>query len=115
MITWLDKIDGLDLGNPQKNVNAADMNQIKNTVNANETTLSGKVSSSTFKENEIPTGAINGSNVTYNLAFAPISGSLKLHLNGNRLNPSSFSLNISTITMVTAPETGDSLLADYRV
>lgn len=37
MITWLDKIDGFDLGNPQKNVNAADMNQIKVAVNQVET------------------------------------------------------------------------------
>lgn len=36
-ITWLDKIDGLDLNDPQKNVNAADMNQIKLTANATET------------------------------------------------------------------------------
>lgn len=36
-ITWLDKIDGFDLGNPQKNVNAADMNQIKVAVNQVET------------------------------------------------------------------------------
>lgn len=39
-ITWLDKIDGFDLGNPQKNVNAADMNQIKTTVNSIETAAS---------------------------------------------------------------------------
>src|SRR6186713_859050 len=37
-ITWLDKIDGLDLLDPQKNVNAADMNQIKTAVNANVAT-----------------------------------------------------------------------------
>jgi len=35
-ITWLDKIDGLDLLDPQKNVSAADMNQIKTTVNTND-------------------------------------------------------------------------------
>ena len=35
-ITWLDKIDGLDLLNPQKNVNADDMNQIKTAVNTND-------------------------------------------------------------------------------
>jgi hypothetical protein len=35
LITWLDKIDGSDAGDPQKNVNAADMNHIKTVVNTN--------------------------------------------------------------------------------
>jgi len=35
-ITWLNKIDGSDPGDPQKNVNAADMNQIKTVVNTND-------------------------------------------------------------------------------
>lgn len=35
-ITWLDKIDGLDLANPRKNVDADDMNQIKTAVNTND-------------------------------------------------------------------------------
>lgn len=39
MITWLDKIDGLDLANARKNVNADDMNQIKTTANANESAI----------------------------------------------------------------------------
>lgn len=38
-ITWLEKIDGLDLANPRKNVNADDMNQIKTTANANESAI----------------------------------------------------------------------------
>jgi hypothetical protein len=35
-ITWLNKIDGSDAGDPQKNVNSADMNQIKTVVNTND-------------------------------------------------------------------------------
>lgn len=35
-ITWLNKIDGLDLNDPQKNVTAADMNEIKSVVNTND-------------------------------------------------------------------------------
>lgn len=35
-ITWLNKIDGSDPGDPQKNVNAADMNLIKTVVNTND-------------------------------------------------------------------------------
>jgi hypothetical protein len=36
VITWLNKIDGSDAGDPQKNVNAADMNLIKTVVNTND-------------------------------------------------------------------------------
>jgi len=46
IITWLDKIDGSDAGNPQKNVNAADMNQIKTVTNTNAgliTTAQGEI------------------------------------------------------------------------
>jgi len=53
-ITWLNKIDGSDAGDPQKNVNAADMNQIKTAVNTNasdldtaESILSSHVSNTT--------------------------------------------------------------------
>lgn len=114
-ITWLDKIDGLDLGDPQKNVNAADMNQIKNEHNALETTVGGKVAASTFVDNETPTGTVNGSNVTFNLSFTPVAGSVQLYKNGMRQKiTASYSISGSTITMVVAPETGDELYADYR-
>jgi len=46
-ITWLDKIDGLDLLNPQKNVNAADMNQIKSAVNTNDSATTSALASKT--------------------------------------------------------------------
>lgn len=110
-ITWLDKIDGFDLGNPQKNVNAADMNQIKTTVNTNAELLT-----TMFVENEVPSGAVNSSNVTFGLANTPVAGSVKLYLNGIRLKGSGvdYSISVATITMGTAPETGDILLADYR-
>lgn len=126
MITWLNKIDGLDLGDPQKNVNAADMNQIKSNVNTNETTLAnlgtsfttftGTTFPGTFVENMVPVGTVNGINVTFTLSDTPIAGSVKLYINGIRLKAAGVGYSISgnTITMVTAPETGDILLADYR-
>lgn len=111
LITWLDKIDGLDLGDPQKNVNAADMNQIKTAVNTNAGLLT-----TMFVENEVPSGAVNSLNVTFGLANTPVSGSLKLYHNGIRLKGGGVDYSISgvTITMATAPETGDNLIADYR-
>lgn len=112
IITWLDKIDGLDLGDPQKNVNAEDMNQIKTAVNTNAGLLT-----SMFVENEVPSGSVNSSNVTFGLANTPVSGSLKLYRNGMRQKGGGvdYSISVATITMATAPETGDLLLADYRI
>jgi hypothetical protein len=71
-----------------------------------------------FADEEVPSGSINGSNVTFTLAHAPNpAGSLKLYLNGQRIKAggTDYSLSGSTITMVTAPGTGESgLIADYR-
>lgn len=115
MITWLDKIDGFDLSNPQKNVSAADMNQIKNQHNALETDVAGKVAASTFVDGETPGGDMDGLNTTFNLSFTPVAGSVKLFLNGQRLTlTTSYSIAGSTITMVTPPTSLDDLKADYR-
>lgn len=114
-ITWLDKIDGFDLGDPQKNVNASDMNQIKTEHNSLEVEVDGKVSSSSFVDGETPSGTINSSNVTFNLSFAPVVGSVKIFKNGQRLTVgTSYTISGSTITFLTAPDTGDDLKADYR-
>lgn len=126
MITWLNKIDGFDLNDPQKNVNAADMNEIKTTVNTNETTLTnlgasfttftGTTFQGSFVENEVPVGTMNSSNPTFTLANTPIVGSVKLYINGIRLQSGGIGYSISgaTITMTIPPDSGDILLADYR-
>lgn len=69
-----------------------------------------------FVDEEIPSGAVNGSNVTFTLANTPIAGSVKLYKNGIRMKQGGADYSISglTITFVTAPATGDVLLADYR-
>lgn len=68
-----------------------------------------------FVDAEVPSGTINGSNVTFTLAFTPTSGSLHLFLNGVRLRPTTdYAISVATITMVVAPDTGDWLYADYR-
>jgi hypothetical protein len=68
--------------------------------------------------NEIPTGAVDGSNLAYTLVFSPSpADSLQLYKNGQLLIPgTAYTLASSTIT-ITAPyllETGDSLRATYR-
>lgn len=70
-----------------------------------------------FYENEVPTGAINGSNVTYTLAATPLGSSLHLYLNGQLLFAGvgeDFTISGATITMAAAPATGERLVATYR-
>jgi hypothetical protein len=65
---------------------------------------------------ESPNGAINGINVTFALANAPLAGTLALYQDGARLmgTGSDYSLTGNIIMFVVAPLTGDTLLADYR-
>lgn len=77
---------------------------------------SGTLSPSNFVTEETPSGSINGSNTAYTLANTPTSGTLKLYLNGIRLKSGAgndYTLSTNTITMTTAPISGDVLLADY--
>ena len=66
-------------------------------------------------ENEVPSGAIDGANMTFTLANTAISGSVKLYYGLTRLMPTThFSVSGATITMTFAPELGSTLLCDYR-
>ena len=68
-------------------------------------------------DNEIPSGTINGSNVTFTLANTPISGSEHVYLNGARQlvgAGNDYTISSATITFATAPPTGSNLLVDYR-
>lgn len=114
VVTWLNKIDGFDLSNPQKNVNASDMNQIKSSINANAA-LHDSLAESVI-ENEVPSGTINGINNTFSILNSAIAGSTKLYQNGIRLRSGGIDYTHSgtTLTFVTPPETGDILLIDYR-
>jgi len=62
---------------------------------------SGTLSPSNFVTEEVPTGAIDGSNVNYTLAFTPTAGTLKVYLNGVRQRSGAgndYSLSTSIIT-----------------
>jgi hypothetical protein len=76
----------------------------------------GGGSSSTYVDAEIPSGAVNGVNLTYTLAASPSPGtSLHLYANGVRLRPTTdYSVSGTGITMVSALQTGDWFYADYR-
>ena len=77
---------------------------------------SGTLSPSNFVTEETPSGSINGSNTSFTLANTPTAGTLKLYLNGIRLKSGAgndYTISTNTITMTTAPISGDVLLADY--
>lgn len=68
-----------------------------------------------FIFNEVPSGTVNGSNVTFTLANTPTVGTVRVHLNGLRQTlTTDYSISTDTITFVTAPLTGDVLVADYH-
>ena len=71
-----------------------------------------------FADGEVPSGAVNGSNTGFTLAFAPSpAASLELYRNGLRMEANAdYQLAGNTITFFVAstPQTGDLLLANYR-
>jgi len=79
-------------------------------------TWSTPPSALTFTQ-EIPSGTINGSNVTFTLAFTPTtSPSVILYLDGITLiqgGGQDYTISGATITMATAPATGQKLYASY--
>jgi len=67
-------------------------------------------------DNEIPSGSIDGNNVTFNTSFAYVANSTKLYLNGlrQRIGSDYNESGGTTVTMLYVPQTNDSLLIDYR-
>jgi len=67
---------------------------------------------------EVPTGDINGSNVTYTLANTPLANTDMVYLNGllqERGVGDDYTISGDTITFVVAPATGDILLVTYLI
>ena len=70
--------------------------------------------------NEIPSGAIDGSNMIFTLSNEPVTGAT-ISLNGQILNPTTgstqrdYTLSSDTITLTTAyaPDADDVILATY--
>lgn len=71
---------------------------------------------SNFVYAEVPTGAINGTNTIYVIANTPVAGTVRVYLNGMRMNigaSNDYTISGSTITFNFAPSTNDVLLVDY--
>lgn len=72
---------------------------------------------SNFVDKEIPSGSINGSNTSFSLANTPIAGSEHLYLNGilqESGGGNDYTISGASITMATAPLTGEKLRVSYR-
>jgi hypothetical protein len=87
---------------------------------AGRVTAAANGSSATmFVDNETPSGTINGVNDTFTLAFTPVVGSEHLFKNGLRMKSgvsNDYTISGATITFNAGqiPQTGDTLVADYR-
>lgn len=76
----------------------------------------GTLSPTNFVFGEIPSGAINGSNTTFTISATPTSNTLGLYLNGVLLRAGAgndYTLSTNTISMTTAPVSGDVLQANF--
>lgn len=73
-----------------------------------------------FDIDEVPSGTINGSNVTFTLSQTPkenstTEGSVDLYLNGLKQTPGvHYTISGVTITMTTAPALAQELTANYK-
>ena len=84
------------------------------TAGEDVTTGVGSLTEGSFVFNETPSGAADGSNVTFGLAHAPTAGNLILSVGGIVQVPgTNYTLSGDTITMTTAPASGAVLLATY--
>jgi hypothetical protein len=66
--------------------------------------------------NEIPSGAVNGTNATFTLLHDPIAASLMPYVNGLRLSPAYFTVSGDSFTITNSgsiPATGNSIFCDY--
>lgn len=85
-------------------------------TDAEETWVTTEAALGISVNNETPSGAIDGANKTYTLANTPISGSVRLYINGFRYKENSdFTMSGATITITgDALEVGMNILADYK-
>lgn len=80
------------------------------------TQLLTQVAAVVFVDSETPTGDIDDVNDTFTLANNPTASTVKVFLNGIRLQVTTdYTLSGTTLTFITPPSTGDILLVDYRI
>lgn len=65
--------------------------------------------------NEVPSGTVNGTNTDFTIANTPVTGTLRVYVNGVRQKVTDdYTLSGTTITFVSAPLTDSKLLVDYE-
>lgn len=72
---------------------------------------------SNFVEKEVPSGSINGSNVTFTLANTPVAGTEHVYVNGVLMESGAgndYTITGATITLATAPASGEKIRVSYR-
>ena len=72
---------------------------------------------SNFVDKETPSGTVNGANTSFVLANTPTSGSDHIYLNGILQDVGAgndYTISGATITMLTAPLTGEKIRVSYR-
>jgi hypothetical protein len=70
----------------------------------------------TWVSRETPSGTINGSNTVFTLGFTPVSGTEHVYLDGMLMEAGGsddYTISTTTITFVTAPESGSRLRVSY--
>ena len=85
-------------------------------VQTNNAPINDNIKLSNFVFNETPSGAINGSNLTFYLAYSPKANSLELTLNGSILEPginNDYTVTSNIITISYPPQLGDKLKSFY--
>ena len=78
--------------------------------------ITGNMKGKDYVNRETPTGLKNGTNVTFLLAFTPVSGTDCVYLNGVLQEPGSgndYTMSGLTIAMATAPTSTDKLFVSY--
>jgi hypothetical protein len=78
---------------------------------------SSGLTSANFVDKEVPSGSINGSNTSFVLANTPTSGTEHVYLNGILQESGSgndYTISTNTITMLTAPLSGEKIRVSYR-
>jgi hypothetical protein len=75
------------------------------------------LSASNFVDKETPSGLVNGANTSYTLANTPVAGSEHVYLNGLLQEAGAgndYTISANTITMLTAPLSGEKIRISYR-
>jgi hypothetical protein len=74
----------------------------------------GDTPETTHVMSEVPSGTVDSSNTDFTLSNTPATGSLRVYVNGVRQKVTDdYTLSGTTVTFITAPETGDKILCDY--